>query len=389
MNSEEALSEHLKKIQDLQIHDLLRSATVVEPKSTISQVIGIMSKTDTYDVFCVKDGFILASNVRRLLASRDISDMKISSLLDKISPLTIYDTVEKAAAMMSHYRVRSAPVVENGKLVGVITAKDIVNLMSKQNLNWIKANSVLTPNPVTLSSIESLAKARKIMISNRFDHIPIRHKGKVKQVLTSMHLLQMLIPEERIGKKQIQADMLKRFESYIGNIGSTRVPECNTNDPISKVIESMLRADATCCLLTLWGDLHGIITYRDLLNLVQKRIESKVPLYIVGMPQDLDNAEIVKTKFQKIIKNLIKVYPEVEESRASIKLVHSGLAKKHNYEVAVRIITPYRTYNYTELGWDLSKVFDTLGRKIIRNLAKRSKRRWKVSVRQIDKKDIF
>jgi hypothetical protein len=55
----------------------------------------------------------------------------------------------------------------------------------------------------------------------------------------------------------------------------------------------------------------------------------------------------------------------------------------------VRIITPYNTHSYTEMGWDLSKVFDILGQKIIRNLSKRSKKRWKMSIRKIDKRQIF
>lgn len=55
-------------------------------------------------------------------------------------------------------------------------------------------------------------------------------------------------------------------------------------------------------------------------------------------------------------------------------------------EVIVRIITPYQNHNYEEIDWDLSKVFDTLGSRISRNLSKRSKKRWKTSIRKIDKK---
>jgi len=119
------------------------------------------------------------------------------------------------------------------------------------------------------------------------------------------------------------------------------------------------------------------------------KIPSEVPLYIVGMPEDMENAEIVKTKFQKIISNLIKVYPEVEEARTSIKTIHNPISQRKHFEVSVKIFTPYKTHNYTELGWDLSQVFDALGRRIVRNLSQRSKKRWKTSIRKIDKKDIF
>lgn len=388
MSSGQSTYEYLKEIQKISVEKALHPPTIIEPSFSISKVIGMMSETDSYDVYCMKDGEVLTTNAREMLDVRDISTMKASSLLHRIRSLSKSDTIEKAATAMSHYRMRSFPVVNN-QIIGVVTAKSIVNLLAQQNLKWIRANSVLTPNPIVLSSRESLAKARKVMMTKRIDHIPILHKGKVERVLTSMHLLQALTPPQRIGSDQKGIDTLRRLESDIGNIGSTRVPQCNTNDSISTVMDTMLKTDTTCCLLTLWDNLHGIITYKDILGLLLTKIPSEVPLYIVGMPEDMENAEIVKTKFQKIISNLIKVYPEVEEARTSIKTIHNPISQRKHFEVSVKIFTPYKTHNYTELGWDLSQVFDALGRRIVRNLSKRSKRRWKTSIRKIDKKDIF
>ena len=388
MSSGQSTYEYLKEVQKISVEKALHPPTIIEPSFSISKVIGMMSETDSYDVYCMKGGEVLTTNAREMLDVRDISTLKASSLLHRIRSLSKNDTIEKAATAMSHYRMRSFPVVNN-QIIGVVTAKSIVNLLAQQNLKWIRANSVLTPNPIVLSNRESLAKARKVMMTKRIDHIPILHKGKVERVLTSMHLLQALTPPQRIGSDQKGIDTLRRLESDIGNIGSTRVPQCNTNDSISTVIDTMLKTDTTCCLLTLWDNLHGIITYKDILGLLLTKIPSEVPLYIVGMPEDMENAEIVKTKFQKIISKLIKVYPEVEEARTSIKTIHGPISQRKHFEVSVKIFTPYKTHSYTELGWDLSQVFDALGRRIVRNLSQRSKKRWKTSIRKIDKKDIF
>lgn len=389
MNSGQLTHEYLKGVQKTSVEKVLRPPTIIDPSFSISKVIGMMSETDSYDVYCMKDGEVLTTNAREMLDVRDISTTKASSLLHRIRTLSKNDTVEKAATAMAHYRMRSFPVVHNNQISGVVTAKSIINLLAYQNLKWIKANSILTPNPVVLTNIESLAKARSVMMTKRIDHIPILHKGKVGQVLTSMHLLQSLTPPQRIGSDQKGVDTLRRFESDIGNVGSTRVPQCNTSDSLNTVINTMLKTDTTCCLLTLWDNLHGIITYKDILGLLLTKIPSEVPLYIIGMPDDAKNVEIVKTKFQKIISNLIKVYPEVEEARSSIKTIHNPKSQRKHFEISLRIITPYKTHNYTELGWDLSKVFDALGRRTIRNLSKRSKKRWKTSIRKINKKEIF
>ena len=389
MSHGQSTYEYLKEIQKISVEKVLHPPTIIDPSFSISKVIGMMSETDSYDVYCVKNGEVLTTNAREMLDIRDISTTKSSSLLHRIRTLSKSDTIEKAATAMAHYRMRSFPVLDRNQIIGVVTAKNIVNLLSQQNLKWLRANSVLTPNPIVLSNIESLAKARSVMMTKRIDHIPLLHKGKVERVLTSMHLLQVLTPPLRIGSEQRGSDTLRRFESDIGNIGSIRVPQCNTNDSINTVMSAMLKTNTTCCLLTLWNNLHGIITYKDILGLLLTKIPSEVPLYIVGMPDDAKNSEIVKTKFQKIISNLIKVYPEVEEARTSIKTIHNPTSKRKHFEVSVRIVTPYKTHNYTELGWDLSKVFDVLGRLVIRNLSKRSKKRWKTSIRKLDKKDIF
>ncbi|MGB9124373.1 MAG: CBS domain-containing protein, partial [Nitrosotalea sp.] len=326
---------------------------------------------------------------REILGVKDIENMKIKPLLRKIQPLARNDTVEKAAAILSHYRMRSVPVVEGNEIVGIVNGKDVVELLHKQNLKWISANNILTADPITVTSTDSLATARRLMITKRIDHLPVIKGGKVSQVLTSMHLLQVIKPGERLGMGIRGLNAHKKYESDIGNIGSTRIPNLNTNAPLSSVIESMLKNDSSCCLLTLWDHVHGIITYKDIINLLESKVPSEVPLYIVGLPEDYSSAEIVKTKFDKIIRNLTKVYPEVEQAKASIKTVHNPDSPRPHYEVSVRVFSPYRTYNYTEMGWDLSKIFDALGSKVVRNLSQRTKKRWKTSIRKVDKKDIF
>jgi CBS domain-containing protein len=334
-----------------------------------------------------KDVFTISA--RDLLSAKDVENMKVKPLLRKIQSLTKNDTVEKAAAILSHYRMRSVPVVDENQIIGIVDVKDIVELLHKQNLKWIPVNYIFTSNPITVKSSDSLATARKIMITKKIDHLPVIKGDKVLQVMTSMHLLQVVKPGEKIGMGLRGVDAKKKYQSEIGNIGSTRIPNLGTHAPLSTVIESMLKNDASCCLLTLWDHVHGIVTYKDIVNILESKIPSEVPLYIVGLPEDYSSAEIVKTKFDKIIRNLRKVYPEVESAKASIKTIHNPTSNRPHYDVGVRIITPYKTYNYAESGWDLSKIFDTLGNKVVRNLSQHSKKRWKTSIRKIDKKDIF
>lgn len=389
MSSPQVIYEHLKEVRDLKVDKILKKATIIDPSYSISKTVGVLVNSYSYEAFCTNGKDVLTISARELLGVKDVENMKIKSLLRKIQPLSRKDTVEKAAAILSHYRMRSIPVVEDNEIIGAIYGKDIIELLHKQNLKWISANNILTADPITVTGNDSLATARKLMITKRIDHLPVVKGGKVSQVLTSMHLLQIIKPGERLGMGLRGLNLYKKYEADIGNMGSTRIPNLNTNAPLSTVIESMIKNDSSCCLLTLLDHVHGIITYKDIIDLLESKIPSDVPLYIIGLPDDYSSAEIVKTKFDKIIRNLTKVYPEVEQAKASIKTVHNPDSNRPHYQVSVRVFSPYRTYNYTEMGWDLSKVFDTLGSKVIRNLSQRSKKRWKTTIRKIDKKDIF
>lgn len=389
MRSPQIAYEQLGEVRKTRIAKMIKPATIIEPESSLTKTIASMIKDDSYEAFCMQNRHVLSITAREILVTRDLQNMKVLPIMHTIPSLTKDSTVEKAAAIMSHYRIRSVPVVEGGDLVGAVRVMDLVRLLNQQNLQWISASDILTPNPITIDGVEKLSSARKIMVSKRIDHLPIIRGGKISQVLTTMHLLHLFKPEERIGKGLRGINTERRLESQIRNVGSTRIPNCTTSDTLNTVMEAMLRANTSCCLLTLWDELHGIITYKDLIGILESKIPGSIPLYMVGMPQNLDNAEIIKAKFDKIIRNLSKVYPEVEEAKATIKTVHNPVGNRKSYEVKVGVYTPYQTYNYTELGWDLSKVFDTIGGKIIRNLAKRRKRRWKTSIRKIDKRKIF
>ena len=379
----------IKDVREQKESKLVSPTTSIEPTFSDSKTIGMMVKDDSYDVFCINGKDVMTASARDLLASRDLQNMRVLPLLHRIQPITKDTTVEKAATIMSHYRMRAVPIVEDREIIGAVQGKDIVKLLNQQNLRWVPSSNILTPNPITITNTESLAEARRIITSKRIDHLPVIHGGKISHVLTSMHLLQLVKPEERIGRGLRGLNIEKRFSSQIGNIGTSRVPNCLTSASLNTVMDSMLKTEASCCLLTLWDILHGIITYKDLLGILESRIPSEVPLFIVGLPQNLDNSQIIKEKFDKIIRNLRKVYPEVEEAKATIKTIHNPTSNRQHFEVTVRVFTPYTTHNYTEQGWDLSKIFDILGSKVTRNLTRRSKKRWKTSIRKIDKREIF
>ncbi|MFB5610511.1 MAG: CBS domain-containing protein [Nitrosopumilaceae archaeon] len=381
----DTIYEHLKDIHQKKINSLIEPVIVIEPTSSVSKVINKLSKNDSYDAFCLNGKSVLTTNVRSLLPGKDIADMQVQPFLETIPALTPKDNVQRAANIMSHYRVRTVPVVDKNRIIGGVSANRILKLLSAKDNKWIKANLIFTQNPITVSSNDSLSTARKIMTSKRIDHLPVENKGVIKQVLTSYHLLQAINPHESLGRRAMGMNKVRNLQSKIGNIGSTRIPQCSVDDNLNTILNTMIKTKTTCCLVNLWKNLQGIITVRDILSLLAVRMETEIPLYVVGMPEDQKNVNLITAKFTNTLKRLQKVYSEIQEAKVSIKQRRSGGKKAGKYEVSIMIITPHHSpYIYKDVGFDLSKVIENLSQKLLRNLSKRSKRRSKTSIRKVN-----
>jgi CBS domain-containing protein len=380
----DTIHAHLSDIQSTKIKSLISKATTIEPTDTLSHVISKITKNNSYDVFYLKDKKVLSTNIRALLNAKNITSMKIESFLYPIPHVTQNDSVQKVANIITHYRIREVPVVDKNQIIGVVTAKQIIKLLLSKDNKWIKANLVYTQNPITIPADESLSNARRIMTTKRIDHLPVMNQGKVKQVLTSYHILESIMPSERQGQKSMIRKTEHALESKIGNTGSTRIPQCSPNDDLNKIINSMIKTNTTCCLVSLWDTLQGIITFKDILSLLASKLETPIPLYIVGMPDDQQYVNLISSKFGKTLKRLQQVYSNIHEARVSIKQQRTGNKKEGKYEVSIMIITPHHTpLIFVSVGFDLSEVLEDLSEKLLKTLTKRAKNRSKESIRKI------
>ncbi len=380
----DTIYEHFEDVYNKKIDSLVKGTVTIDPSDRVSKVISKLSKSNTYGVFCQDKDRVLTTEIRTLLTVKAVAGTQVEQFLYPVPAVKKGDTVNDASNIMAHYRIREVPVVDKkNKLVGVVFAKDILKLMNKKDNKWIKASLIHTQNPITVSSRDSLGTARKLMNSKRIDHLPVIKNDKVSQVLTSYHILTNIPLEERLGKELVGQKKVRKFETPIGNIGTTRIQSCDAGDNLNTILTTMLKTDTSCCLVSMWDTLQGIITYRDILSLLAPKMESEVPLYIVGLPKYQRNTDLMVSKFKNTLQKIRKVYNQIQEARISIKQHRSGRKKEGKYEVTALIITPHKSYNFKEVGFDLGNVVEQTNQKLMRSLAKRAKRRNKTSIRKV------
>ncbi|MFB5607728.1 MAG: CBS domain-containing protein, partial [Candidatus Nitrosomaritimum yanchengensis] len=196
----DTIYEHLKDIQTTKLRNFVTKPTLIETTDTLSSVINKITRNKAYDAFYINGKSTFSTNVLSLLNAKNITSMKVEPYLSPIPYVSPNDSIQKACHIMTHYRTREVPVVSKNKIIGVVTAKQIIKLLSSKDNKWIKANLIYTQNPITVTSDEPLSAAKRIMINKKIDHLPVINKDKITQVLTSSHLIEAIIPKESLGR---------------------------------------------------------------------------------------------------------------------------------------------------------------------------------------------
>ena len=106
-------------------------------------------------------------------------------------------TVIDAARTMTTENVGSLPVVEEQKLVGMITDRDLVtNVLAKDlDPNKVPVAEVATQDPVSISPDESLDTALERMAEEQVRRLPVVEDGRLVGILAQADVSRTAQPE--------------------------------------------------------------------------------------------------------------------------------------------------------------------------------------------------
>ncbi|HYF98768.1 MAG TPA: CBS domain-containing protein [Candidatus Saccharimonadales bacterium] len=370
------LYSHLKDVRSQEIKDLMEKPVRVKDDVHVSKIIGIMLNENSHEVFIqMQDKSIICLNMRDTLVARDIDGMKSSTIGKRIPTLTPSDSVGNAARIMSLHRLRALPIIDENsqEIIGQLSAKRVLQYISdtfvQKKINFDKriiASDLMTPELLTISPEDKVATARNIMVKDMIDHLPIveqTHDGKnmVTGIITSGDILHTLLPSGRIARDAMISDHEQhRLELSAKGLADKNIITISPNETINSVIDLMLKSNSTYTLVKSMESVLGIITYRDIISLLGEQVESEIPAYIIGLPEDPIESELVKSKFTNTIKLMYKISPEIVEARCKIK-IKDITGERKRYEISASIISPYRRYSYTSTNeYDIARIFDEM-----------------------------
>src|SRR6188474_3300893 len=84
------------------------------------------------------------------------------------------DTLGEAAERMAEQGVGSAVVLDSGRLIGIITERDLMKAIAgRVHTSEARVREWMTAEPITASPDMSVDEAATIMVENNFRHLPV------------------------------------------------------------------------------------------------------------------------------------------------------------------------------------------------------------------------
>jgi CBS domain-containing protein len=95
------------------------------------------------------------------------------------------DTLGEAAQMMVDEGVGSAVVLDHGRLIGILTERDLLKAAAgRVHSSEARVREWMTEDPVTASSSTPAEDAVRMMLEHGFRHLPVVEEGRTVGVVS-------------------------------------------------------------------------------------------------------------------------------------------------------------------------------------------------------------
>ncbi|HKF28152.1 MAG TPA: CBS domain-containing protein [Candidatus Binataceae bacterium] len=116
----------------------------------------------------------------------------------RVRTLAPSDSIERARDLLKHYRINQLPVVARGKLLGIITDRDIRSSLGLRGRGAAtvaerRVQSVMSRPAIALGCHSTLLNAAEVMRHSRIGAVPILRGEKLAGIVTRSDILDAFV----------------------------------------------------------------------------------------------------------------------------------------------------------------------------------------------------
>jgi len=151
------------------------------------------------------------------------------------SPINVIERnepIQMARNMMFKYSIGRLPVMDNGKLVGIVTKYDITNRLNQAAPEWrrrpidkIPIQVVMTEKPITIFPDATMPQAAELLIENDISGLPVERDGEIVGMITTRDMVKYFSEQD--------------IKATVGDLMSKNILNVHRHHTIGHVLEEM------------------------------------------------------------------------------------------------------------------------------------------------------
>ena len=151
------------------------------------------------------------------------------------SPINVIERnepIQMARNLMFKYGIGRLPVLDNGKLVGIVTKYDITNRLNQAAPEWrrrpidkIPIQVVMTEKPITIFPDATMPQAAELLIENDISGLPVERDGDIVGMITSRDMVRYFSEQD--------------IKATVGDLMSKNILNVHRHHTIGHVLEEM------------------------------------------------------------------------------------------------------------------------------------------------------
>lgn len=152
------------------------------------------------------------------------------------------EPIQRARNLMFKYGIGRLPVLENGKLVGIVTKYDITNRLNQAAPEWrrrpidkVPIQVVMTETPITIYPDATMSQAAELMVENGISGLPVERDGEIMGMITSRDMIRYFAEQD--------------VKAKVGDLMNKEVVTAHRHHTITHVLDEMNQQGASRVLV--------------------------------------------------------------------------------------------------------------------------------------------
>lgn len=142
------------------------------------------------------------------------------------------EPIQRARNLMFKYGIGRLPVLDGGKLVGIVTKYDITNRLNQAAPEWrrrpidkVPIQVVMTETPITIYPDATMSQAAELMVENGISGLPVERDGEIAGIITSRDMIRYFADQD--------------IKAKVGDLMNKEIVTVHRHHTITHVLDEM------------------------------------------------------------------------------------------------------------------------------------------------------